>query len=29
MSVRPVLAIGSTTVPRAAVPWHIHYETLP
>ena len=29
MSARPVLAIRSTTVPRAAVPWRIHYETLP
>ena len=29
LSVRPVLAIRSTTVPRAAVPWRIHYETLP
>lgn len=26
MSVRPVLAIGSTFVPRGAVPWRVDYE---
>ena len=28
MSVKPVLAMRSTLMPRASVPWHVDYETV-